>query len=829
MDRQNVLLVDLPLHSPHAVQSLGNAALTSVPESQSFSIPPHMVSAWNSLHSSHQGSCKKQTKLFWSLLAYPNSDSPSQRPYFMPWNESPSLEPNIEDNSELLSKDVCANLLQLFDEIGASDLVWVIPSRRLLPTSSLPYRISRTLSYLIDVKGVRCQILMDDGALLPPNFVPVISSLDIAVRARATDVVLQDSPSYPIYPQLAPFMAISARIPQRKSNAFLHRSQTPFPTTLAFQTVSHVGADRVPISMFEGEAIVVHLGCVEEDKPGLSVEHGLVVTALLKPAIASIEHLPIWNALSYCWEYPESANLMLGPSYLLFIKNQTIYMRQLNLGSAMAPMPFLEPLRNVRPLGAEESSMNLDTVPQRDGLSEILLRLCSHPSALQRHSEPPQETKPCEEFEEESRRWYRSASAEEIDSFLDVIPSLIQEAYDRSLPSRMDVITSAEHGDDLKSASMATDDTFDTLELNFGSQVSDKPQRSQRRSKTRDSVVQALEYLWERETSAFSRLEAQSHGMKQSRRRSLISSPNGGLRDDVSTVGSESTASEPGQTLMDAIRPSPRNASTSLESPSLRKVQTSSQFRNMINRSRGVGVNTPPPRSLSSSIESNRSASPSLGMHAPLNPSLPAESPYDSPRTLPVASASSTSLAHRLSSIAPSGAAQLVQRPSESAIGRPSPSKSLNTLTRGTAKVPIVPSPFTSRTSSATSSRSTLPKLEPTRSSLRQSSPTVASNASSLPSPSIASPSAPSSGLQPSDTSNEEDNRSRLLACCRSEMGRVMAPTDRKFQDLVERLASICQIMVATRYQWDSVIPNSEFMKHASSQAKLLAQASQSK
>lgn len=829
MKRHNVLFADLPLFSQHAQQAHANDDFLLENDTILPELPTVLVSAVNALHQRHNEAHQNPVDLFWSILAYPTLGSESNDVYYMPWSENPHSGPTAETRSEIKSTDPYNNLLHLFNEIGASDLIWVLNSSRISSAKALSHRLSSTLRYLIDVKGVKCQILLEEGTVLPSAFVPVLASLSIPVRESIADLTVTLESSYPVYPQLASFLTSKARIPHRKSK-FELSINTPFPQPImAFHSITHIGLDRVPLSMFEGEVRTIDLRCPEDESTPFSSESGLVITSLLRPGTSSTSHLPSWNALNSSWEYPDDVSLPTGPSFLLYSKDSTIFLRQLNLGDSAnaGTFPSLEHFTLGSHSNDETSAMVIDYLPQKESFSDILTWLASHVL-------PPLATSTQDSKLHATSDHDTSSSADAIKSrfnalnesnqtiLLDSLLSLNDSFYNYLLPSSASATISSQIpalDAQVRGASDFMDEDI-PIDTGFATQPLDSP-RSSAPIKTHDSIMQALEYLWERETSAFSRLEARPQGMKQNRRRSLLSSPNG-TRDDVSTVGSESTASEPGQALLDAIRPAARNAATSPEGAPLRKVHTSQQLRHMLNRSRGASVTTSPNRSLSSSIETTRSASSATSTLLALSSPLAAPSAMDSPRALPPLS-TSTSITHRRTSLTPLGSAQLAQRPHELAAAKPSASKSLTTLSRGSSKLPPLSAPSSSRSShasSASSSKAQLPKLQSASMYAKQ---TTSSLASVSASPSAAPPS------HAHDVSNEEDNRTRLTACCKAELGRMMPPTDKKFQDLVDRLSSICQIMLATRYPWDSVIPNTEFLKMASSQAKLLVQASQPK
>lgn len=809
MKRHNVLLADLPLFSQHAQQAHANDSSALENDSRILSPPLALASALEALHQRQGEANQKTADLFWSILAYPTPDSASNNIYYMPWSENPYSNPGVDARSVLNSTDPYFNLLRLFDEIGASDLIWVLTSSRISSVKSLSHRLSSTLRYLIDVKGLKCQVLLDEGAALPSSFVPVFTSLNIPVRASIADLTLSMETSYPVYPQLASFLMSKARIPHRKSK-FEFAVNVPFvQPIMAFHSITHIGLDRVPLLMFEGDVRTIDLRCAEDESAPFSAESGLVITSLLRPTTSTAADLPSWNPLSASWEYPDDANISTGPSFLLYSSDSSMFLRQLNLDD-FGSLPSLEHFALSASSIHEPSPMDIDRLPQKDSIFELLTWIALRaPSTLHTSSDDSSHIAMADMDTLSPialiKSQFNTSSEPNKTILLDSLLAASDDLYEYLLPSANSSNSQSQNTTQRADHEFMDEDL--PTDSGFATQPLDSP-RSRVPSKSHESIMQALEYLWERDTSAFSRLEARSQGMKQHRRRSLLSSPNG-TRDDMSNVGSESTASEPGQLLLDAIRPT-RNTATSPEAA--RKVHTSQQLRNMLNRSRGAPNTTSPSRSLSSSIETNRPVSSVTSTLMALSGPSAHLNALESPRALPPLSTSS-SILHRRSALSPIGSAQPAQRPHERAASKPSTSKSLTTLSRGTSKLPPLTAPSSTHSSA---SKAQLPKLQPSSSDVKRAAATSSSAAPSVP--------AQSEGI-----SNEEDNRSRLISCCKAELGRMLAPTDKRFQDLVDRLSSICQIMLSTRYEWDTVIPNAEFLKMASSQAKLLVQASQPK
>ena len=831
MKQHNVLFVDLPLHSHHVLQAQENGEYASSVGFKTASLPSLLSNALNSLKARTQSTIPTSIVSYWSVLAYPSLESPSSGVCYIPWTLFPNIALNTSTRAEITAKDPYLHFLHLFDEIEALDLIWLLPSSRIASTSALSYRLVRIIRYLMDLKGVRCQILVEEGTSLPLSFTNVIASLDVPIRDRIEDISLQWSPSFPLYPQLAPFLAPLVRIPPIKAPHQLLLTNGSFlaPRTLAFHSIALIGYDRLPLLMLEGDAHLVSSVSLEGEPSLFFGDRGLVITSFLQPSKADSTHLPSWNASTYKWEYSDAASLSTGPSFLLYSYQSQLFLRQLKLTATSDKLPSLDPIRSDKHIILHNNHMDLDSVPKIDDINGISTWLSYrsgliHATAVL-DSSIMEVDMPNEEVLGTVRAWFKDANHENKSAFLNSVPPMISTLKPDLLPiksrsiSLIDKVSPISEFDELATSPLSTGSGVEEVDT-FESQSSQKHSIS---PFSAPSPLQALNYLWERELSAFAKIDAKSQGIKLNRSRSLHSNIHGGIGDDVSTVGSESTNSEPAQTLLDAVRPnSARNSATSPDGTPvpLRKVQTSQQLRSqLLNRARGTTNSPPPARSLSSTIDSPRSSSSTSTLLSSLGP---VGSTLESPRLLPPLTNPSSS-SHRRTSLTPLGSPQPMQRPHELAAMKSSGSKTASSSAKPSSKLSTLSTPKISRK---------LPNLSPSLSSSSAGSFTKSSASftagSSNSSFTSASAAASKSSASLSST-NEEDNHKRLMACCRTEMGRFIPSTDKKFGDLVDRLSHICHIMLATRYEWNVIIPNSEFHQCAASQAKLLVQAYQSK
>lgn len=824
MKRYNVLVADFPLHSSHAPQHA--SADGSLPEAHAppVELPPLMHQCLDYIDSRRESLALDGTKLFVSALAYPSSSASPLGVAKLPWSSSAHTRRMVMSPTYLASEDPYLYLTHLFDNLEAACLIWVITSNRIASALAISYRLSQTLRYLLDVQGIRCQVLLEEGISLPVSFKAVLESLDIPVYSEIIDIAVHSSSFYPLYSSPGSCGPSGSSISTNKANYRFTTSAGFNDPPLSFHALFRIDLRQLPLHILEGSAFTSYLEQATDENADLeftlSKGFGIVLTTTHRPPQGSALALPKWNAASFAWEYDSTVQLPTGFLYLLYTAEEegVLVLRLLSPQSTDSDALFLEEDSSEESMmvlsdDQEDSDDYNSQFPELPTLTEardlfnwLALRAAVSSDSARDWQDFDPRAFTQSELSDVLRDWYRFANIKEQIKF--------EAGLDSEISGRFAEITDTEDLLDLKKARDAYPLRFkiSTTHPEIGelSPFSMPATKHIRRSKTsREKAKRSAELksiLWERELVLAKRLERDLTSKRRRRSLGRASSFNTtgdtsplSAFDEISNVGSESATSEPGASLLEAVRGtnSSRNSNslsmTETSPPAVqRRLKTSQQLRHQLSRNSRSRISDSP--------SAERNSSNSAEMLSPH--STTSESNLSPPNN------STNITSYRRPSLTPLRPLPTLEKTSER---RASPTPT-GFHSRGLSPTSHALPPLRSP---SPSSLGVLPPLQSSSSARK-----LASSSSEIRSRSSLTQSSSSGPIHA--VSNEEDNKERLMNCCRAEVARSVPSSDRKFSDLVDRLFHICKIILTVKHEWSSLISNSEFLKCASSQSKQL-------
>jgi hypothetical protein len=890
MNQKNWILVDLPLHSTHVPIRPYSEITTLLEGPHEHILHPMVVDTFQRLIERSKSESKEGFSTSVSMLTYPCPSTPYDSYFHLPWTFLSDFH-NLELYSPILpAKDPFDRFLEVFDEIPNSrstNVIWVIHSERISSASTLSYRLCQTLRYLLDMRGIRTQILIDPSATIPEDFERAISTLNIKVHSNADSICLKTIPNVGILLNPYPYSARTVRIPSFSEMCLFELESCSFVAPIAFQLISTILFDRIPLHALDGTAIALQMDPNTCEKLKSLVAHRvLLCKAVLSPSTTSETTLPEWNDVECSWEYSKSFALSLGDAFALYRVGEMVFLRKVNMDlsgitklasnhlEALATTPLssivdieadilpkkatfallyewiakqawiaVNPSSDLIPeliMDTETSSlsivagwMQIATEGQKQNFfsaaqqyASILCRALLETS--HDHKELGSSTQDVQDEMDDSKM--EMSGIDLPISGFDVSTNSSQMEYDDELPFANDGLVIQ-----MDSVPMLPFPILPESSSSSSSSSSLITTMIEQLFEGDFPVLNSLIQVWELEVARVSNLEPFTLGLSSSNggRRSLgrTSINNYVNRDDVSVTSSEAT-SEPGQTLLEAVRlkssssnitPSPATTTTS-NSGNNNKMKTSKQLRQQLSNMA---------RPITSAEQKRRSS---------LGPSV------SSPRTSSNETLNNNPNILLSSATSRSGILAL-------SLGKSSHRNSLNVSSNGSTPTTITPerSPRTSLVPPSPMAFATprsgvvpkSPKLPPLSAPLARLgfpatsllSSSSSSSSTSLPPLSCASSSLAESNVEPSNAMDisshnthtyhetqeiEDDNRQRLIACCRNQVMKVMKQTDRRFSDLVDRLFHICKIIITVQHEWTTPISNVDMVKCATAQSAQL-------